>query len=377
MPRSHRARVARPLVYVLLGRSVVRDPASRPWLRTALGGDRVKERPLPTLRADSVRNFTLDDLDGAKHALADAKDAKAIVLAWTAPGCPVAMVYVPRLAALAKTYAAKGVRFFGMDSDAEAPVDDLKAQVRKGEIPYPILLDRDGAIAQRLDVATTTTVVVLDANWRIRYRGAVDDQYAVGSRKDKAEHAWLVDALEAVLSHQPVEVETTKAPGCPITFAKPLATEPAASGAPPTWSGDVAAIVHQKCVQCHQPDQGAPFSLAHLRGRPLADRDDARRGGRRPDASVARRRTQGPVGERPPPRPDGEERAARLGRRGRARGRQGSGPRAASAARQGRLDDRHAGRRVRVRQRRRRCPRTAWCRTATWRSRPTSRRTAG
>ena len=260
LPRSHRSRVARPLAYLFVAGACFATPLA-PWVRTALGGDRAKERPLPTLRADSVRNFTLDDLDGTKHALADAKDAKVIVLAWTAPGCPVAMVYVPRLAALAKTYAPKGVRFFGMDSDAEAPVEDLKAQVRRGEIPYPILLDRDGAIAQRLDVATTTTVVVLDANWRIRYRGAVDDQYAVGSRKDKAEHAWLVDALEAVLSRQPVEVETTKAPGCPITFAKARTTEPAASGAAPTWSGDVAAIVHRKCVQCHQPDQGAPFSL--------------------------------------------------------------------------------------------------------------------
>ena len=29
----------------------------------------------------------------------------------------------------------------------------------------------------------------------------------------------------------------------------------------PTWSADVAAIVHRSCSTCHRPGQPAPFSL--------------------------------------------------------------------------------------------------------------------
>jgi len=34
-----------------------------------------------------------------------------------------------------------------------------------------------------------------------------------------------------------------------------------AGGAPPTWSGAVAAIVHRSCTGCHRPGQPGPFSL--------------------------------------------------------------------------------------------------------------------
>jgi mono/diheme cytochrome c family protein len=62
----------------------------------------------------------------------------------------------------------------------------------------------------------------------------------------------------AVLAARPVAVVSPAAPGCPITFP-PKATAAAADA--PTWSGRVAAILHARCVACHQPDQGAPFAL--------------------------------------------------------------------------------------------------------------------
>lgn len=35
--------------------------------------------------------------------------------------------------------------------------------------------------------------------------------------------------------------------------------------APPTWSGEVAALVHAHCGECHRPDQAAPFPLLDYR----------------------------------------------------------------------------------------------------------------
>jgi thiol-disulfide isomerase/thioredoxin len=219
---------------------------------------RKREDALPTARADSIRNFELKGLDGKTLALADLRDARVVVLAWTAPGCPVSMVYAPRIAALAKEYAPRGVRFVGMDSNLDEDLGELAAHVKAAAWDFPVLLDADGAVAQRLGAATTTAVVLLDANRRVRYRGAVDDQYDVGGRREKVAHAWLVDALEAVLSNQRVATEATEAPGCPLTFARPEAAVPPDA---PTWSGDVAAIVHRRCTACHQPHQGGPFSL--------------------------------------------------------------------------------------------------------------------
>ena len=46
-------------------------------------------------------------IDGKKHALADYKDAKLIVLVFTCNHCPVAMAYEDRLIALQKDYKTK------------------------------------------------------------------------------------------------------------------------------------------------------------------------------------------------------------------------------------------------------------------------------
>lgn len=224
----------------------------------ARAGERPKGEAKPSARADSVRSFTLNDVDGKPHALSDTRGASAVVLAWTAPGCPVAEVYAPRLVAMAQAYAERGVRFFGVSSDADRDVEELRALVRKHGIPYPVLVDADATLASRLSALTTTTVVVLDPNWRVRYRGAVDDQYDPRGRRDQPEHPWLKDALEAVLASKAVQVEATEAPGCPITF--PTRKAPPDPGAP-TWSGGAAAIVHARCATCHQPGTAAPFSL--------------------------------------------------------------------------------------------------------------------
>lgn len=226
----------------------------------ARAGDGDREEALPTARVDSVRNFTLDDLDGTPRALAEWKDAEVVVLAWTAPGCPVSMVYAPRLASLSKEFPPKRVRFVGISSDHGMSVEDLRTFAKRAGWDFPVLLDRTGAVAQRIGATTTTTVAVLDANRRVRYVGAVDDQYGVTGRKEKPSATYLVDAVAAVLGKRAVAVPQTEAPGCPLTFA-PADAAGATPATAPTWAGDVAAIVHRRCVACHAPHQGAPFAL--------------------------------------------------------------------------------------------------------------------
>src|SRR5262245_50633824 len=64
-------------------------------LAARAGGDERGRKALPTVRQDSLRNFELKDVDGKPRSLSDLRAAKVVVLAWTEPGCPVAMVYAP------------------------------------------------------------------------------------------------------------------------------------------------------------------------------------------------------------------------------------------------------------------------------------------
>ena len=90
----------------------------------------------------------------------------------------------------------------------------------------------------------------------MRYRGAVDDQYAVGAAKPAPTEHYLKDALDAVLAGRTPEPARTEAPGCLVTR---LPEEELPETV--TWSGDVAAILQRRCVSCHRPGQVGPFSL--------------------------------------------------------------------------------------------------------------------
>jgi peroxiredoxin len=209
-----------------------------------------------TARVDSVKDIRLPSVDGKEVALSDHRQARAVVLCWTAPGCPVAEVQAPRLKALAEAGQARGVVFLGVCSDAGTPAARLVEHVTKHGWTFPVVRDERGVLAQRVGAETTTTVVLLDQHRRVRYRGALDDQYGVTGRKPAPTREHLVLALEEVLGAKPVSVASTPAPGCPISFAAPASTRTTL-----TWSGEVAAIVHQRCAGCHREGEAAPFSL--------------------------------------------------------------------------------------------------------------------
>jgi hypothetical protein len=74
---------------------------------------------------------------------------------------------------------------------------------------YRMVLDPKGVLARRVGGLAATDVVVLDRDWRIAYRGALDDALV----KPKREYAG--PAIEAVLAGKDPDPAETKPYGCP------------------------------------------------------------------------------------------------------------------------------------------------------------------
>src|SRR5262249_15798185 len=70
----------------------------------------------------TVKDFSLKDFRGAAHALADVESSKVVVIAFLGTECPLAKQYGPRLAELAGEYEARGVAFFGINSNRQDSV---------------------------------------------------------------------------------------------------------------------------------------------------------------------------------------------------------------------------------------------------------------
>jgi peroxiredoxin len=227
-----------------------------------------------------IADFTLSDQQGRSISLSDMTSNQAVVLVFTGVNCPVGNLYMPRIVALAEDYKARGVSFLSINANAHDTVGEMAAHALRHGVTFPTLKDRDNRLADRLRVDRVGEVLVLDAERRLCYRGAVDDQYARGAFKDQPTRSFLVEALEAVLSGQPVATPMTSVVTCPIERVHPRGNAPNVTRAstetarhrrrpspeypdvgPVTYVADVAPLLRNRCQSCHQSGEAGPFSL--------------------------------------------------------------------------------------------------------------------
>lgn len=204
----------------------------------------------------AIEDFTLRDTYGQPHSLSDFRSAKAVVVAFVGTECPLAKLYAPRLVELSQEFPAEGATFLAINSNAQDSLTELAAYARIHEIPFPVLKDPSGEIAERFGAVRTPEVFILDEERTIRYRGRIDDQYGIGYQRTEATKRYLADALTEVLAGRKVSRPAVEAVGCFIGRAP----DKAPTG-DVTYSNSVADILNRRCVECHRDGQIASFPL--------------------------------------------------------------------------------------------------------------------
>jgi peroxiredoxin len=203
----------------------------------------------------TVTDFSLPDHLGHLHHLSDFRDRKLIVVVFLGVDCPLAKLYAPRLADLARTYGDRGVTFLAIDPNERETLRDLARYVHQHGLPFPLLKDPRGNVADNFGAQRSPEAFILDEKRTIRYRGRIDDAGTVTARRQEPTRRDLVEALDDLLAGRAVRIPSTPAGGCPLS-------RPRVGGkGSVTWSRDVAPIVQRRCQVCHRPGQSAPFSL--------------------------------------------------------------------------------------------------------------------
>ena len=159
-------------------------------------------------------------LDGSVLTPFQDAETKAIVLVFTATDCPIANTYQPTLASLQQQYAKQGVQFIQVHPDRDADVSKVETHAKEFQIEASIVLDRKLSLARRVNAEVTPEVFLIQrGNSAPVYRGAIDNQYAgFGKKRPSADNHFLADAIESLLSNQPITVARTKPIGCFISY---------------------------------------------------------------------------------------------------------------------------------------------------------------
>jgi len=196
-----------------------------------------------SLVGKTVDNFLLVDETGMAHTLKYNFKAPAIVLVSQANGDEASRAAATALAALRDTHPE--AEFLMINSsladDRAAIAEEAKAQGFK----IPVLDDDYQLIGDSLGFTRTGEAIVVDPKtWTVAYHGAVG--------------APLADALAALKAGEPVKVAHVPAKGAAIDFPDRAR---AAEFASISYATDVAPILMDKCVDCHQPGGIGPFQM--------------------------------------------------------------------------------------------------------------------
>ena len=170
-------------------------------------------------------DITLTDIDGKKHRFGDYKDKLVVVDFWSI-NCPWSIKAEPKLLALHEEYREKGVVFLAINSnktehdwDAENPFEEIEKYVRKNEITYPILIDKNNVVADQFGGLTTPHLYVINKGV-IAYNGGLDDNPG-----GEPENEYLRTALDEILAGKAVTTAKTKPKGCSIKRVAKRPTE--------------------------------------------------------------------------------------------------------------------------------------------------------
>ena len=168
---------------------------------------------------ETAPTFDLPGVDRRNHSLDEYADAPVLVLVQSCNHCPYVLAWEGRIDALQREYAGRGIRIVAINSnDAAAyPADSFENMVehtREAGYSFDYLYDESQEIARALGSERTPEAFVFDADRRLVYHGAVDDN----REEATVTTHYLRDAIEAALAGEAPPVADTPPVGCTVKW---------------------------------------------------------------------------------------------------------------------------------------------------------------
>jgi peroxiredoxin len=169
----------------------------------------------------SAPNFNLPATDGKRYTLADFDDARFLVIFFTCNHCPYVLGSDEYTRELALKFMQQGVRFVGINSNAESTVaedslEHMVARMQTHQFPWVYLRDEDQAVARAYGALRTPHYYLFDEIGKLLYTGrAIDNP----RQPPEATSFDLERALLDALARQPIANPLTNPIGCNVKWA--------------------------------------------------------------------------------------------------------------------------------------------------------------
>lgn len=159
-----------------------------------------------------VDDFAVRDTSGETVHLSAIRGEVTVVM-FLSTRCLVSNSYNERIRTLSRDYAAKKVKFVGLNANRAETLSDIAEHTSRQRFEFSVYKDVNNVVADRFGAEVTPEIYVIDAAGVIRYRGPIDD----AENPDRVTTHHMRTALDAILSGKDAGRPTTEAFGCKIS----------------------------------------------------------------------------------------------------------------------------------------------------------------
>lgn len=179
----------------------------------------------PVLADNVAPGFELPDVNGEQHSL-EQYAGKIVVLEWTNYDCPFVVKFysVGAMQGWQEKYTGEGVVWLIICSSAPGKQGNFTQEewLRRMEAwnvkATAVLLDEDGTVGRAYNARNTPQMVVISADGKLLYNGAIDDKRSASSEDIKGARNYVVEILDALLAGEEFDVPETQPYGCTVKY---------------------------------------------------------------------------------------------------------------------------------------------------------------
>lgn len=162
----------------------------------------------------------MKNVDGRLVSIASAAGAKGTLVLFSCNHCPWVRAWEDRIVRVAADAKKAGIGVIAVNSnDPSAYPEDsygkMKARAKEHRYGFPYVVDATSDVARAFGATHTPEAYLFDADGKLVYHGAIDDN---AREPGKVTANYLADAVAAVAGGKPVPTAETKALGCSIKF---------------------------------------------------------------------------------------------------------------------------------------------------------------
>lgn len=185
------------------------------------GGE--KYQTLEIGKISPMQDYQMNNPHGDAYSINSLAKGNGVLIIFSCNTCPFVVAWEDRYPEIAEQAENLDIGFALINSntlkreDEDSPSAMVEHAKAKGYSEIPYLIDKDSKLANAFGAKTTPHVFLFNAEMKLVYEGAIDDNF---KDADAVKEKYLANAMKNMVSGSKIKPEQTKAIGCSIKRAK-------------------------------------------------------------------------------------------------------------------------------------------------------------